>query len=195
MEAIRGDDWDMASEGKENCTIADIEALPEGQRAELFDGEMVMLASPTTTHQRIIGKLYEEIAFYIKSQGGKCQVIFAPFAVYLKDDGRNYVEPDIVVVCDESKLDDEGCHGAPDWVIEVVSPSSRGLDYERKLTAYMEAGVREYWIVDAERKLILVYQCERQDISTIYHFGDKVKAGIYEDLIIDTTQLSEIRYD
>ena len=183
----------MTSE-KRTYTVEDNFALPEGQRAELYDGEMVMMAAPTTTHQRILSWLITEITIRIRKKKGKCQVIPSPYAVILKEDGKNYLEPDIVVVCDESKLDDKGCHGAPDWVIEIVSPSSRSLDYVRKLNAYMEAGVREYWIVDSEKKSIVVYCMGHPDMPAIYHFGDSIKSEIYEDFIIDSAPLGEIHY-
>ncbi len=182
----------MAEEG--NCTVEDVRALPEGQRAELLDGEMTLTSFPTMTHQSLIGCLFTEISVYLRAKEEHSRVISSPFAVFLKEDGRNYLEPDIAVVCDEGKLDEEGCHGAPDWVIEVVSSSSRGMDYGRKLGAYIDAGVREYWIVDSEKKVIVVYYLERPDIPVIHHFGDIVKSGIYHDLMIDSSRLEKIQY-
>ena len=99
--------------------------------------------------------------------------------MFLNDDDINYVEPDISVICDTSKLDEKGCHGAPDWVIEIVSPSSRSMDYFTKLFKYRTAGVREYWVVDPQRKTVTVYQFE-QDQMTEYAFGESVPVGIYE---------------
>ena len=183
----------MASENRTN-TVEDIIALPEGQRAELFDGEMVMMASPAITHQGVLGWLFVEISNHIREKKGKCQVIPAPFAVLLKDDGKNYLEPDIVVICDEKKLDDRGCHGAPDWVIEIVSPFSRKLDYGRKQAAYMEASVREYWIVDPEKQAIAVYHPNQPDLPAIYRFGDCVKTDICEGLVINSAPLGDIHY-
>jgi len=121
---------------------------------------------------------------YIGRKEGDCEVFPSPFAVFLNEDDRIYLEPDISVICDKDKLIDEGCSGAPDWIIEVVSPSSRPMDYNKKLFKYRNAGVREYWIVDYERNLIMVYNFE-YDEMTDYTFKDKVKAGIYEDLEID----------
>ena len=191
MEAIRGDYYTME---KRKYTVEDIEALPEGVRAELFDGEMIMMASPTTTHQEIVGWLHLEIATYIRGKKGKCKVFFAPFAVYIKKDRFNYYEPDLVVICEDERLDDKGCHGAPDWVVEVVSPSSRKLDYERKLATYKEVGVREYWIVDSKKQVIVVYHLEKSEVPVVYHFGDVIKVGIYPDLEIDSAPLAEIKY-
>lgn len=191
MEAIKGDYNLMGTQGK--YTIADIEALPEGQRAELFDGEMIMMASPTTTHQRIIRELAFKIGNYIESKKGNCELFWAPFGVFIKKDDENYVEPDIVVICDTDKLDNEGCHGAPDLVIEVVSPSSRKLDYERKLAVYIETGVREYWIVDPIKQVITVYHLEVSKTPVVYQFGTVITVGIYPDLQIDTTALAEMK--
>lgn len=132
-------------------TIKDIYALPDRQRAELIDGNIYMMAPPTTRHQRIVGALYTQIYNYLKGNRGKCEVIPSPFAVFLNDE-KNYVEPDISVICDPDKIDDDGCHGAPDWIVEIVSPGSRRMDYMIKLFKYRSAGVREYWIVDPEKK-------------------------------------------
>lgn len=172
-------------------TIADIEALPEGQRAELLDGEMFMMASPTATHQAILMWLGAEVFIKIKEKGGKCKAFVAPFAVYLMNDDRNYVEPDILVICDRDKLDNKGCHGAPDWVVEIVSPSSKKLDFYKKLSAYESAGVREYWIIDAAKKAVIVYNIEKNAIPAIYHFTDVVKVGVLEDFEIDFSKMTD----
>ena len=193
MEVVREDFTGMVS-GKGSHTVEDVLALPEGQRAELFDGEMAARAFPTATHQGIIGCLFTEIAVYLREKEEHCRIMMSPFAVFLKDDGRNYLEPDITVVCDEGRMDEEGCHGAPDWVIEVTSPASRALDYGKKLGAYIHAGVREYWIVDSEKRVIVTFYLEQPDIPVIYHFGDIVKPGIYNDLAIDTSRLENIQY-
>ncbi len=165
-------------------TIKDIEALPEGERAELIDGKMYMMATPTLTHQELLGWLYFKIRLYISGKGGPCRVILSPFAVYIKDDEHNYVEPDVIVICDRDKLDEKGCHGAPDWAIEIVSPSSRTMDYIRKCSLYEAAGVREYWIVDPKERRILVYDFEH-GTSAQHSFVEQVKAGIYEDFFLD----------
>ena len=165
-----------------------IEALPEGERAELIDGRIYYMASPTRTHQQLLGYLYRKIADYIDDQKGSCEVNLAPFAVYLNNDNRTYVEPDIVVVCDRGKLDDKGCHGAPDWVIEIVSPGSKDMDYLRKLIKYNDAGVREYWIVDAANECVVVYNFEN-GTKEDYAFGEDVPAGIYADFSIQVQKI------
>ena len=124
-------------------TISDIYALPDGERAELIDGQIYNMMPPGRLHQKISWKLHQAIANYIDSRNGLCEVYAAPFAVFLNDDDINYVEPDLSVIGDLSKLDDKGCHGAPDWVIEIVSSDSRSRDYITKLFKYRTVGVRE----------------------------------------------------
>ena len=165
-------------------TIDDIYALPDGQRAELIDGQMYMMAPPTRMHQRITLELSTVINNYIKDKGGPCEVDIAPFAVFLNADDKNYVEPDISVICNPGKLTDKGCTGAPDWIIEIVSPGSRRTDYYTKLFKYRTAGVREYWIVDPEKNRIMVYSFESDDTAE-YTFSEAVKTGIYDELEID----------
>ncbi len=159
-------------------TVEDIYALPEGERAELIDGQIYYMAAPGRKHQQLLGAVYRKIADYIDSHGGECEVDIAPFAVFLNRDSKNYVEPDISVVCDKGKLDDRGCFGAPDWIIEIVSPSSRSMDYFKKLFKYRSAGVREYWVVDSERQSVTVYNFEQDDMAE-YSFGEEIPVGLY----------------
>lgn len=170
-------------------TIDDIYALPDRQRAELIDGELFMMAPPSTTHQRISRHLFTDISLYIRNKMGSCEVFAAPFAVFLNNDEKLYLEPDISVICDNDKIDSQGCHGAPDWVIEIVSPSSKRMDYYTKLFQYRTAGVKEYWIVDPSRKTILVYYFEGDLWAETHTFSDKVKVNIYDDLWIDFQEI------
>ena len=169
---------------EELVTTEYIYNLPDGKRAELIDGKVYDMAPPRFRHQKLLIELATIINSYIKSKGGSCVVMPAPFAVFLNNDEYTYVEPDISVICDKSKLDEYGCNGAPDWVIEIVSPSSKQMDYFTKLFKYRDAGIREYWIVDPQKNLITVYAFEREEVLT-YTFSDSVKAGIYEELVID----------
>lgn len=170
-------------------TIDDIYNLPEGQRAELMDGKLYMMAAPGRIHQKLVMVLSNSIFSYISDKNGDCEVYPAPFAVFLNADNEIYLEPDISVICDKNKLTEEGCKGAPDWIIEIVSPSTRPMDYNKKLFKYRTAGVREYWIVDPEKNRIMVYNFEYDTVAE-YTFGDKVKAGIYEELEIDFSGIS-----
>ena len=141
---------------EETHTIDDIYALSDGERAELIDGKIYYMAPPNTNHQRLVNYLSTEINIYIRNNKGSCEVFPAPFAVFLNENDSNYVEPDISVICDPSKLDDKGCHGAPDWIIEIVSPNSKQMDYYKKLFKYCTARVREYWVVDPDRNIVTV---------------------------------------
>ena len=174
---------------EELYTIDDIYALPEGERAELIDGHIYYMAPPSRTHQKISMELSSLIREYIRTNKGKCEVYAAPFAVYLDEKTNTYVEPDISVICDPNKLDDKGCKGAPDWIIEIVSPSSKRMDYYTKLFKYRTTGVREYWLVDPGKDIILVYNFE-QEYSEQYTFKDSVRAGIYEDFAIDFSAIN-----
>ena len=170
-------------------TIEDIYNLPDGQRAELIDGELYMMATPSMIHQRIVMEVSFRIRDYIGRKKGDCEVFPEPFAVFLNSSNEIYVEPDISVICDKNKLTEEGCKGAPDWIIEIVSPSSRPMDYVKKLLKYGTAGVREYWIVDPMKQRVTVYNFE-QDTVEEYSFSDKIRAGIYDDLEIDFSGIS-----
>lgn len=173
-----------------NCyTVDDIYHLPDGQRAELIDGELYMMAAPGRIHQEFVHFFDRTIGNYIQSKKGGCKIYPAPFAVFLNENGKDYVEPDISVICDQDKLTDEGCNGAPDWIIEIVSPSSKHMDYYMKLFKYRTAGVREYWIVDSDKDRITVYNFEH-DTMEEYTFADKIKAGIYEDFEVDLQGLA-----
>ena len=170
-------------------TIEDIYALPDGQRVELIDGRMYMMAPPNFKHQKIIMELSSVIHQYIKEHGGVCEVLPAPFAVFLNEDDLNYVEPDISVICDKNKLTEKGCNGAPDWVIEVTSPSNPQNDYGIKLFKYRTAGVREYWIVNPQKKTVMVFDFENEKESNQYNFEDDIPVCIYNDLIINIANM------
>ena len=142
---------------KKLYTIADIERLPEGKRAELIDGRIYMMSAPMRIHQDLISEINDLLRSHIRQKEGSCRVYFAPFAVYLKKDLLNYFEPDLVVVCDEKKLSDRGCEGAPDLVVEIVSKGTRKKDYQLKFAKYLQAGVREYWIIDPKKERSTVY--------------------------------------
>ncbi len=170
-------------------TIEDIYALPDGQRAELIDGDMYMMSPPGRLHQELVSQLVKSIGNYIDSNRGECKVYPAPFAVFLNADSHTYVEPDLSIICDKSKLDDRGCNGAPDWVIEIVSPSSRRMDQLIKLIKYREAGVREYWIVNPEKETILTYFFEGEEDSIQFDFTEDIPVRIYDGWSINVAEL------
>ncbi len=176
---------------KKTHTIDEIYLLPSGKRAELIDGQIYDMAPPTRKHQLTAGELFTAIHNYIQLKGGACMPYIAPFAVFLNQDDTNYVEPDISVICDKSKLTDKGCFGAPDWIIEIVSPGSRRMDYFTKLFKYSTAGVREYWIVDPDKNRVTVYNFESENMED-YTFADSVKAGIFDELYINFSDIARL---
>ena len=165
--------------------------MPEDIRAELIEGNLIYNQSaPSRIHQTILMELSGTIRDYFKAKKGSCRVYPAPFAVKLREDRRTIVEPDISVICDRNKLTDRGCTGAPDWIIEIVSPSNSSHDYILKLNLYANAGVREYWIVDPVKESIFVYYLEQEHFKAeAYTFQDKIKVNIYGDLYIDFSSL------
>ena len=165
-------------------TIDDIYNLPEGSRAELIDGQIYYMAPPTRKHQEILSFLHAAIYNYITQNKGDCKVSPAPFAVFLFADDSKYLEPDISVICDKDKLDEHGCKGAPDWIIEIVSPSSKAMDYFTKLMKYQAPGVREYWIADPAKQQIMVYQFGEKVMVEQYSFDEDVPVGIYKGFSI-----------
>ncbi len=150
----------------------------DGQMYELYNGEIVALASPNRLHQKIIGELFYEISSYIKNNKGNCEVILSPFDVVLSDD--NVVIPDLSIICDPSKLSDgKRCNGAPDFIVEVTS-GNRTNDLVKKLSLYKEYGVREYWIVDPVYERVVVYLFNENSALNIYTFDQNIPVGIYQ---------------
>lgn len=179
----------MALAQEKTYTVDFIYALPDGQRAELIDGKLYMMAPPVRIHQKLISQFTKVIGNYIDAKHGACEVYPSPFAVFLEEDDLNYVEPDISVICDKDKLNEKGCMGAPDWVIEIISPSTSRIDYGIKLFKYRSAGVREYWIVNPYKKTVMVYDLEKDEQSNQYDFDDTISSCIYEDLKISVADL------
>lgn len=159
-------------------TLEDIYKLPEGVRAELIDNQIYYMAPPSTTHQRILSSLFTQINNYILNKAGDCEAFPAPFAVFLNETDAKYVEPDISVICEKDKLNESGCVGSPDWIIEIVSPGSRRMDYYTKLFKYRSAKVREYWIIDYEKQLVHVYDFQNDNMEQ-YDIPGKIPVNIY----------------
>jgi len=144
-----------------------------------------MMAAPAIDHQRIVREIGGELRDYLK--GKSCELFIAPFDVFLfeknnKSKCQNVFQPDVFVVCDEKKKSQHGINGAPDFVVEVVSPSNPEHDYIDKLNVYMKYGVKEYWIVNPMKKKIFVYIKGKKTVEIYdYTFDDKIKVSIFED--------------
>lgn len=167
-------------------TVDDWFALPDGVRMELIDGRLYDMAPPSITHQHFVTQLCVEIEIAIRKDGKrKCMPFASPVGVQLNKDKKTMLEPDVVIVCDNQKFDDghRVIYGAPDFVAEVLSPSTAGYDRILKLNKYWMGGVREYWIIDTNAEEIMVYHFEKGSIPDKYTFEDTVPIGISEGLI------------
>jgi Uma2 family endonuclease len=179
---------------KRHFTYADYKEweLAEGERYEVIYGEAYAMSAPNTRHQEILMALASQ--FYNYLQGKPCRVYPAPFDVrlfYEEDESDDtVVQPDITVICDEKKRGYEGCRGAPDLAIEILSPSNTAIEMERKLKLYQDAGVREYWIVDPENNGVTVYRFQAGAIQTyFYKSADTVPVSIFPELNIMLEQV------
>ena len=177
---------------KARYTFADCLTWEENERIEIIDGEVFMMAPPSSIHQEIVAELTRQFGNYL--EGKRCKVYPAPFGVRLferggesPEDVDTMVEPDLSVVCDRNKIDKHGCKGAPDLVIEILSPSSLRHDRFVKLALYQRAGVRDYWIVEPETQTVQVYTLESGILQpcAFYGAGDVAKVNVLDGCFIE----------
>ena len=161
-------------------TVDDYCALPEDIRTELIDGVFYDMSSPSVTHQLVIGELYLQFKACERKHKGKCRVILSPCDVQLNKDKYTMVQPDLMVVCDLEKIKGRNCFGAPDLIVEVLSPSSRSHDCVLKLNKYRKSGIREYWIADPEHRQVITYLFDdpARPACEIYSFTDIIPIHI-----------------
>ncbi|MEE8440560.1 MAG: Uma2 family endonuclease [Spirochaetia bacterium] len=180
-------------------TYGDYRTWPDDERWELIEGTAWnMSPAPMRSHQAISGELFLKIRSHVGNEG--CKVYAAPFDVLLpaigeieEDDVTSVVQPDISVICDPEKLTDKGCTGAPDLVVEILSPSTSKKDFNNKMALYEKHGVREYWIVDPGNKFVHVYLLndnkEYPETPEIYLGNAVVPCAVLEDLKIDLSRV------
>lgn len=174
-------------------TLKDYYALPEDVRVELIDGVIYDLGAPYILHQDYVLEIARQLSNQIKERKGKCKVWVAPVDVQLDCDDKTIVQPDVLVLCDLDKQKKKVIYGAPDFVLEVLSPSTRKKDLTIKNRKYLNAGVREYWIVDPKEKLLITYDFENGENVASYPFTEKVGLSIYDkQIVLDLTELAEI---
>lgn len=173
-------------------TLEDYYALPDERRVELIDGVIYDMSAPTSIHQLIGSEIREQLNSFIKSKKGTCIPFVAPVDVQLDCDDRTMLQPDVLVVCDRNKIIKRCVYGAPDFVVEVLSPSTKRKDGIIKLSKYISAGVREYWIVDPDKKQVVVYDFQKEDYPVIYGFGGEIPVGIFDgECRIDFAEIYE----
>jgi len=182
-------------------TYADYLTWVDDKRRELINGFIYLMSAPKRIHARILQKINREIDWFVDKKIGGCHVYHAPFDVRLPvnngtadDKIYNVVQPDLCVVCDLSKLDNNGCIGAPDLIVEVLSPSTLKKDWNYKFNLYEASGVREYWIVDPKGKVVNAFLLQpdgKYDDGTVYDSSQKAPVRIFEGLEIDLNELFE----
>ena len=171
-------------------TVADYSAWPQDERIELIDGVVYDMAAPLIVHQDLVGEISYALKTYIRKKKGICRVYEAPVDVQLDCDDKTMVQPDIIVVCDKNKFTRKNIFGAPDFVIEVLSKATRKKDMGIKLSKYINAGVREYWIVDPEKEMIIVYDIENDMDIALYTFDNQVPVHIFnEECVVDFAEI------
>lgn len=173
-------------------TLEEYKALTKDTRAEVFDGQIQYMSSPSQIHQDISRELLYTLTDYIKKKNGLCKIYSAPFDVKLNDKPLTIVQPDLMIICDRVKLDGKRCNGAPDFIIEIVSPGNASDDYVKKLYYYKNYGVREYWIVDPNRRTVTVNYFESDSITVQYPFSATIKVNIFDDLFIDFKAIEQL---
>lgn len=175
-------------------TVTDYEALPDERRVELIDGVIYDLAAPTVYHQFVSSEITFQLKQYVRANGGKCMTFAAPTDVQIECDQFTMVQPDVFVICNRDIIKRKRIFGAPDFIIEILSPSTRKKDTEVKLLKYRESGVREYWMVDPDKERIMIHHFEDEDdyIPKIYTFEDKVPVLMFGgDCLIDFKEIKE----
>ena len=169
-------------------TYADYEKWDDDTRWEIIDGEAYMMASPGVSHQRIIGRMFRKIADFL--EGKPCEVFISPFDVRLNHDKADniIVQPDLLVICDREKIaNGKNCEGAPDMVVEVLSESSRSMDFVKKFNNYLIYGVKEYWIIDPNEKILhahTLHQGQGQYFTHVFGEEDTAPVRILDGLEI-----------
>lgn len=173
-------------------TIDDYMALPEEERWELIDGHLYRLPAPSTVHQVIAAELFFAIRRCIEEHAADCLLLTAPTDVQLDMDERTILEPDLFLLCDLKKLQEKRIYGAPDFAVEIISPSTRSRDMVLKKEKYRKAGVREYWIIDPKEKCVIVNLLEKEAYhSGRFDFHSVIPVGISEGkCLIDFTRIA-----
>ena len=159
-------------------TVQDIRALPDEIRVELIDGVIYDMTAPRLNHQKILLELAIAFRQCTLDSESDCEVTIAPRDVRLFNDDRHMYQPDILITCDRSKDLEDYYDGAPELVVEILSPSTRRKDFIVKTRYYSKAGVKEYWIVDPDKKNVLVFYFAEDQLPVTYSFDDKIPVRI-----------------
>lgn len=173
-------------------TLEDYYNIPDEYRCELIDGVIYDMGAPTSIHQAIAASMFAQLHMHVRGKKGACFPMISPLDVQLDCDDKTMVQPDVVIICDRSKIIRRCVYGAPDFIAEVLSPSSRRKDMIIKLNKYMHAHVREYWLIDPMKKTITVYDFEHDEYPVIYGFDAKIPVRIWNgEFKVDFAEIYE----
>lgn len=183
----------LAYKFRKKYTIEDYYQLPDDMRVELIDGEFFVMEAPSVVHQRIILRLGNQIDSFIQKKGGDCIALISPVDVRLDRDDDTMVQPDVLIICNRNQIDPKRIEGSPDFVAEVISPSTASRDYVKKAAKYKAAGVKEYWIIDPLRRTLTTYDFTDDGVPHLQKLEGKAGVKLYhEELMIDLDELAEI---
>ena len=179
----------------DSYTYEDYLRFSDDDRVEIIDGIVYdMSPAPLRKHQSISRELFLKIGNYLAQQS--CEIYSAPFDVVFSEKGKkdseikNVVQPDLSIICDKNKLNDKGCLGAPDWIIEILSPSTSSKDLNEKYFLYEKFGVKEYWIVEPSEQIVLVYSLKSGKYENTFRYTKEDSAvTIFEDLSINLSEI------
>lgn len=184
--------YKLEMEGKE-YTYEDLLNMEDENRYEIIDGELYLMSSPSTIHQEISMKLSVQLGTFFEDK--KCRPFAAPLDVRISGQKeskkvKNVVQPDLMVVCDEEKIDEKGICGAPDFIIEIMSPSNPAYDSIKKLNLYLEYKVKEYWLISPMDKKIYTFVLKNNKYNMKeYEINDEVKSHIFKGLKLSLKEI------
>lgn len=198
LEKVFKEGWDTVAESvsaykeqkKGDYTLQDYYQLPEERRVELIDGVIYDMGAPSSVHQLICSEIWEQLKAYITKKNGTCIPFVSPIDVQLDCDDKTMVQPDVLVICDRSRVIRRCILGAPDLIVEILSDGTRKKDMTVKPEKYMNAGVREYWLIDPDKKKVLAYDFEHEEFPVIYGFDAKIPVSIFSgECVIDFAKI------
>ena len=198
LEKVFVKEWNMLRESvaafqvkrQGEYTLEDYYALPDERRIELIDGVIYDMSSPTSAHQMLATEIWQPRKDYIRRQKGDCVPIVSPIDVQRECDDRTMLQPEGLVVCDRGKIIRRCIYGAPDFIVEILSPATRKKDMTVKLGKYVRAGVSEYWIVDPDKKKVVVYDFAHEEFPAVYGFDSKISVGIFDgECVVDFAEI------
>lgn len=174
-------------------TLDDYYALPEDQRVELIDGVIYEMYAPWLVHQDLVGMIFRQLADQLDQKGGLCKAYVSPVDITLGEDRRTIVQPDVFILCDPDKRRRWGIKGAPDFVLEILSPSTRRKDMTVKYNKYKSCGVREYWMLDVEKQRLIICDLENGGEERILPLAGKEGLLLYQgEVRIDLDRIAEV---